>query len=133
LDLAEPDGFVLLLLEEGPSLIPLLSAVENHRAAPDRIKQYARKLLSPFPESSKLAIPQPVAISSELVEQLSSREMEVLRLIAAGDANQTIADKLFISVRTVKKHSSNVFNKLNVSSRTQAVARARELGLLSID
>jgi len=133
LDLAEPDGFVLLLLEEGPSLIPLLSAVENHKAAPDRIKQYARKLLSAFPESSKLAIPQPVAISSELVEQLSTREMEVLRLIAAGDTNQTIADKLFISVRTVKKHSSNVFNKLNVSSRTQAVARARELGLLPID
>jgi LuxR family maltose regulon positive regulatory protein len=59
--------------------------------------------------------------------------MEVLRLIAAGDTNQTIADKLFISVRTVKKHSSNVFSKLNVNSRTQAVARARELGLLPID
>jgi LuxR family maltose regulon positive regulatory protein len=133
LDLAEPEGFVLLLLDEGPSLIPLFSAVENHRAVPSRIRQYSRKLLNVFPESSKSAIPQPLAISSELVEQLSTREMEVLRLIAAGDANQTIADKLFISVRTVKKHSSNVFSKLNVNSRTQAVARARELGLLPID
>jgi LuxR family maltose regulon positive regulatory protein len=133
LDLAEPEGFVLLLLDEGPALVPLLSAVENHRAAPSHIKQYARKLLDTYPESGEEAIHKSVGISSELVEQLSTREMEVLQLIAAGNSNHTIADKLFISVRTVKKHSSNVFNKLNVNSRTQAVARARELGLLPID
>ena len=125
MDLAEPEGFVLLLLDEGPSLIPLFSAVENHRAVPSHIKQYSRKLLDTYPEFGEEAIHKSVGISSALVEQLSTREMEVLQLIAAGDLNHTIADKLFISVRTVKKHSSNVFNKLNVNSRTQAVARAR--------
>jgi LuxR family maltose regulon positive regulatory protein len=59
--------------------------------------------------------------------------MEVLALIAAGDSNQTIADKLVITVRTVKKHTSNIIGKLNVGNRTQAAARARELGLLPMD
>ncbi len=131
LDLAEPEGFVLLLLEEGPPLIPLLSAIANHKTVPDRIRQYAHKLLDTFPDS--LEISQPLGISSELVEQLSHREMEVLQLIAAGDSNQAIADKLVITVRTVKKHTSNIYGKLNASSRTQAVARARELGLLAKD
>jgi LuxR family maltose regulon positive regulatory protein len=59
--------------------------------------------------------------------------MEVLQLIASGDSNKTIADKLVITVRTVKKHNSNIYGKLNVSSRVQAVARARQLGLLPTD
>jgi LuxR family maltose regulon positive regulatory protein len=59
--------------------------------------------------------------------------MEVLELIAAGDSNQAIAEKLVITVRTVKKHTSNIFQKLGASSRIQAVARARELGLLATD
>ena len=64
---------------------------------------------------------------------MTPRELEVLQLIAAGDSNQTIADKLVITVRTVKKHTGNIYGKLNASSRIQAVARARELGLLSTD
>ena len=78
--------------------------------------------------------PQLTAIESKsLVEQLTPRELEVLRLIAAGDSNQTIADQLVITVRAVKKHTGNIYGKLNVSSRTQAVARARQLGLLPAD
>jgi NarL family two-component system response regulator LiaR len=65
-----------------------------------------------------------------MVEQLTPREREVLALLALGDSNQTIADKLVISVRTVKKHTSNIYGKLNVSNRTQAVAYARQAGLL---
>jgi LuxR family maltose regulon positive regulatory protein len=133
LDLAEAPGFVVLLLEEGPALIPLLNAVIDHQTAPGRIKRYARKLLNAFGNVGKPAAPQPAVESTALVEQLTRREMEVLELLAAGDSNQAIADKLFITVRTVKKHTSNIYGKLNASSRTQAVAQARQLGLLSAD
>jgi len=68
-----------------------------------------------------------------LIVPLTPREMEVLQFIAAGDSNQTIASKLVITLSAVKKHTGNIFNKLNVSSRTQATARARLLGLLSMD
>jgi len=59
--------------------------------------------------------------------------LEVLHLIAAGDSNQAIADNLVITVSAVKKHTGNIFSKLNVNSRTQAVARAHQLRLLSVD
>ncbi len=65
-----------------------------------------------------------------LVEALSERELEVLRLVEAGATNQEIGQRLFVSVNTVKKHTTNIFGKLGVSSRTQALTRARELGLL---
>jgi LuxR family maltose regulon positive regulatory protein len=64
---------------------------------------------------------------------LTPRELEVLQLIAIGDSNQTIASKFVITLSAVKKHTGNIFNKLNVKSRTQAIVRARELGLLSSD
>ena len=72
-------------------------------------------------------------MDESLVEPLTNRELEVLRLIAAGNSNQAIAEKLVITVSAVKKHTGNIFGKLNVNSRTQAVARARQLGLLSMD
>jgi LuxR family maltose regulon positive regulatory protein len=133
LDLAEAPGFVMLLLEEGPALIPLLNAVIDHQTAPGRIKKYARKLLDAFGESGEPAAPLSPGEAAGLVEPLTPREMEVLQLIAAGDSNQTIADKLVITVRTVKKHTGNIYGKLNASSRIQAVARARDLGLLTTD
>lgn len=68
-----------------------------------------------------------------MVEPLTSRELEVLTLIAAGDSNQTIAGKLVITVSAVKKHTANIYGKLNVNSRTQAVASARQLGLIPLD
>ena len=133
LELGEPAGFVTLFLEEGPTLIPILKAVLEHRAAPDRVKKYARKLLEAFDRVDKLS-PQGSAIeATTLVERLTPREMEVLELLATGDSNQTIADKLVITVRTVKKHTSNIYGKLNANSRIQAVARARELELLPTD
>jgi LuxR family maltose regulon positive regulatory protein len=133
LELAEPAGFVTLFLEEGPTLIPLLNAVLGHQVAPDRIKKYARKLLEAFDKIGKQSTHWPGIEATDLVEQLTPREMEVLELLAVGDSNQTIADKLVITVRTVKKHTSNIYGKLNVNNRTQAVALARELGLLSTD
>ena len=65
-----------------------------------------------------------------LVEPLSERELEVLRLIAEGLTNQAIAQTLVVALGTVKAHTASIYGKLNVHSRTQAVARARELGLL---
>jgi LuxR family maltose regulon positive regulatory protein len=64
------------------------------------------------------------------IEPLSQRELELLRLVAAGQSNQEIAQELFVATGTVKKHLNNIFGKLGVSSRTQAIARARELDLL---
>jgi LuxR family maltose regulon positive regulatory protein len=133
LGLAEPEGYTLLFLEEGPALIPLLNAVVDHQAAPSRIKKYARKLLDAFGEPDIPAAPHPRVEGASLVETLTPREMEVLELIAAGDSNQAIADRLVITVRTVKKHTGNIYQKLNASSRIQAVARAREFGLLPKD
>jgi LuxR family maltose regulon positive regulatory protein len=82
-----------------------------------------------------LTTPQPndlsrVAQSPALVEQISQREHDVLNLIAIGASNREIADQLVIALPTVKKHISNILGKLNVTNRTQAIARARELGLL---
>jgi ATP/maltotriose-dependent transcriptional regulator MalT len=65
-----------------------------------------------------------------LIEPLSGRELDVLRLIAGGLSNKEIADQLFIGVGTVKWYATTIYSKLGVSSRTQAVARAQELGLL---
>ena len=68
--------------------------------------------------------------SEALVEPLSDRELEVMRLIAAGLANREIAGELYIAIGTVKRHINNIYGKLSVGSRTQAIAKARELRLL---
>jgi LuxR family maltose regulon positive regulatory protein len=133
LELAEPQGYVLLFLEEGPELIPLLNAVAVRRSTPERVRKYAHKLLETFDEIGKSPIPQSTIEANSLVEQLTPREVEVLGLLAIGASNQDIADKLVITVRTVKKHTGNIYGKLNVNSRIQAVTRARELGLLTTD
>ncbi|MFJ7315828.1 LuxR C-terminal-related transcriptional regulator [Pseudomonas sp. NPDC098747] len=85
-----------------------------------------QQLLQHFPP----AAPRP-AVESSTTEQLSSRELAVLRLIAQGCSNQEISDQLFISLHTVKTHASHINSKLGVERRTQAVARAKELGLLA--
>jgi len=96
--------------------------------APDFVQQ----LLAAFPaveavqtEPTKSKVPE-----SELVEPLSERELEVLELIAQGLTNQEIASRFFLSLNTVKAHTRNIYGKLGVHNRTQAVARARALGLL---
>jgi DNA-binding NarL/FixJ family response regulator len=75
-------------------------------------------------------IPYPLSLTAQLVEPLSERELDVLRLIAAGHSNQAIADILIIAVSTIKRHINNIYGKLGVQSRTQALVRARELALL---
>jgi LuxR family maltose regulon positive regulatory protein len=74
--------------------------------------------------------PRSPGAASPLIEPLTERELELLRLVAAGYTNQEMAQELFLAIGTVKKHLNNIFGKLAVGSRTQAVARARELDLL---
>jgi LuxR family maltose regulon positive regulatory protein len=129
-ELAIEPGFMTLFLEEGPELVPILTAVADHEYSSDQVMKYARGLLQAFAERGQELPGRSILTSDQLREQLTPREMEVLQLIAAGHSNRAIADQLFIAVRTVKKHASNIYGKLGVGSRTQAVVRARELGLL---
>jgi LuxR family maltose regulon positive regulatory protein len=129
--LARPEGYMRVFLDEGKPIETLLrTAITRWR---DRdLLAYARKLLAAFCQE-QAERPVPLAKTSKggaLTEPLSERELEVLQLIAAGYSNQEIADKLVISVRTVKKHVENIHGKLGVRSRTQAAFRARELNLL---
>lgn len=133
LELGEAQGYTLLFLEEGPVLIPLMNAVANNRSTPDRIKKYARVLLDTFDRIRKFTKTTSINEADRLIEQLTPRELEVLELLAVGDSNQTIADKLVITVRTVKKHTGNIYGKLNASSRIQAVTQANKVGLLPKD
>jgi LuxR family transcriptional regulator, maltose regulon positive regulatory protein len=131
LGLARPEGYMRMFLDEGKPIEALLrTAITRWR---DRdLLAYARKLLAAFyQEQAERPVPPTKASQGDaLTEALSERELEVLHLIAAGWSNQEIADKLVISVRTVKKHVENIHAKLGVRSRTQAAVRARELNLL---
>ena len=96
---------------------------------------YTGKLLAAFPATqsgiTKSDIAVRPAVGTDIVEPLSDRELEVLSLIAEGLTNPEIASRLFLALNTVKGHTRNIYGKLGVHNRTQAVARARTLGLLS--
>jgi LuxR family maltose regulon positive regulatory protein len=126
LALAEPEGYIRLFLDEGPAMVDLLRLARSRGLAPD----YITTLLTTSSEQAAAAASRSVPRSAVLVEVLSGRELEVLGLLAGGASNEEIAEHLVIAVSTVKRHMSNIFGKLTVSNRTQAVARARALGLL---
>jgi LuxR family maltose regulon positive regulatory protein len=123
LTLAEPEGYLRIFAAEGKPMAEMLLRLNNKNLNP-----YAKRILVLLEPShnglSSPAIPQP------LIESLSERELEVLRLIAQGLSNQEITQKLFVAMSTVKGHNLRLFAKLRAKSRTEAVARARELGLL---
>jgi LuxR family transcriptional regulator, maltose regulon positive regulatory protein len=125
LDLAEPGGWVRSFVDEGPPVAHLLGLIARS-GGPKAAA--AVELLAAFPEAAAERMHLPAG--SSLVEMLTEREQEVLRLIAAGLSNAEIASKLVISPGTVKVHTNNIYAKLGVSSRTEAVARARELKVL---
>jgi LuxR family maltose regulon positive regulatory protein len=93
---------------------------------------YVSKLLTVLGEEQKHAPspPIPLSLAPQLIEPLSERELEVLRLMAAGMTNQEIAETLVVALGTAKAHTASIYAKLEVHNRTQAVARARELNLL---
>ena len=126
LSLTEPEGYVRLFADEGPAMADLLHQATAQNLTPN----YTTKLLAAFNQSSQppsLLAPQP---SPLLLDPLSDRELEILQLIATGLSNRELAEQLVVTVGTVKWHLNNIYSKLNVRSRTQAVAKARELGLL---
>jgi LuxR family transcriptional regulator, maltose regulon positive regulatory protein len=119
LRIAEPEGPVRLFLDLGAPLLRLLRRAEARGALPT----FGQRLLEAAADSTS-------SQSSQLIEQLSDRELEILRLVAAGLTNREAGERLFISDETVKKHLSSIYGKLSVHRRTEAAARARELGLL---
>jgi LuxR family maltose regulon positive regulatory protein len=127
LSLAEPEGFVRIFVDEGVPMARLLQEATGHGIAPD----YVRRLLAAFEAEGVESISASLVPSTpSLVEPLTSREMEVLHLLGEGRSNREIAEALVITLNTVKKYTGNIYGKLGVHSRTQAVVRAQELGLL---
>jgi LuxR family transcriptional regulator, maltose regulon positive regulatory protein len=126
LTLAEPEGYVRIFVDEGQSMRTLL----RHAAAGGITSSYTQRLLSALDKPLQIASAPVHAAADGLVEPLTRREIEILRLVAAGMRNQEIADRLFISLPTVKRHIANAYGKLGVTHRTEAVARANELNLL---
>lgn len=117
LKIGEAGEFARSFLDGGKPLIPLLQAAETQGITPDYTRNLLKLLTADVPQAQSL-------------DALSEREFEVLKLIADGLKNQAIADRLVISLNTVLYHTKNIYSKLNVTHRTQAVQRARELNLL---
>jgi LuxR family maltose regulon positive regulatory protein len=135
LTLAVPEGYVRMFLDEGPGMLHLLQEASASEIMPD----YTHKLLAVFEagQGRSKARPDPSPALPErswdgelLIEPLSQRELQILQLIAQGLTNREIGERLFLALDTIKGHNRKIFDKLQVQSRTEAIARARELGLL---
>lgn len=131
---AAPEGYVRRFIDEGPALWALLQAIdaESVASAPGYVPHLLTAIAAESGISNQAAPAHAMAPASNagLVEPLTAREIEVLRLIAAGQSNAQIAQTLVIALSTVKTHTNTIYGKLAVTSRTQAIARAHELNLL---
>lgn len=129
--LGAPEGYIRRFVDEGPLMAELLSQLREQGSQEEDLP-YLETLLRAF---NQQLVAQPTRLESEpspmLIDPLSAREQEVLHLLARGTSNQEIADALVVVAGTIKHHVSNILSKLEASNRTQAVARARTLGLLS--
>jgi len=127
LTLAEPGGFIRIFVDEGAPMAQLLLEAASHGVMPD----YIGKLLAAFDAEERKSQPKSdLSPDQPLIEPLSQRELEVLQLIAQGLSNHEICERLFLALDTVKGHNRRIYDKLQVQRRTEAIARARELGLL---
>ena len=130
LKLAEPEGYVRIIVDEDDAMAHLLTEAAERGILPE----YTGKLLAVFNAEKQSrndrTSPASNQLSQSLIEPLSERELEVLQLIAQGLSNREIGERLFLAMPTVKGHNRNIFGKLQVKNRTEAVARARELSLL---
>jgi LuxR family maltose regulon positive regulatory protein len=121
---AQQEGNRRVFLDEGEGIRKLLYMVKSN----SQVSRFASELLEAFGPTSG-PTPAPMQL---LIEPLSEREIEVLKLIEAGLSNQEIGSRLFISMGTVKRHISNIYSKLDVKNRTQAIARGKELGFFEV-
>jgi LuxR family maltose regulon positive regulatory protein len=133
--LAAPEGYVRVFVDEGVPMRGLLVRLRERQPRGSALRHYLDTLLAAFdrapaPQSRGSELPTHVAAAPGLVEPLSEKEREVLRLLAQGRANQDIARHLVVAVSTVKTHVHHLYAKLQAADRLQAVTRARELGLL---
>ena len=125
--LAEPGGYIRLFIDEGRTMSKLLSAAGDQGIMPS----YVNKLLAAFESEQRKSEDIPDLPPAELlIESLSQREIKILQLIAQGLSNREIGERLFLAIDTIKGYNRKIFDKLQVQSRTEAIARARELGLL---
>ena len=123
LTLAEPQGYVRLFVDEGPPMVHLLTEALSREITP----YYVQRLLRAFPVDES----ENAGLNSELIEPLSEREIEVLQLIAQGLSNREVGERLFLTLNTVKAHTRTIYSKLGANNRTQAVAKARALAIIS--
>jgi LuxR family transcriptional regulator, maltose regulon positive regulatory protein len=128
--MAEPEGFIRAFVDEGAPIAQLLTRANARGILPD----YTARLMGAFESeglrSKEKAVLNPAKPDQPLIEPLSQRELEVLRLVAQGLSNREISERLFVALNTVKGHNRVIFSKLQVQRRTEAIVRARELGLL---
>jgi LuxR family maltose regulon positive regulatory protein len=126
--LAQPQPYVRTFVDLGPPMAKLLHAL----AARNHYTEYLGRILAAFPTATRntIAVATAAQQSDEIIEPLSEREMEVLGLLAERLSDKEIAERLRISPLTVRRHSVNLYQKLHVNSRRQAVSRAQALGLI---
>ncbi len=123
---AEPEGFIRLFVDEGPRMAELLATAAAQGIRPD----YANKLLAAFPKSTEIILQSKITNQkSKMIEPLSERELEVLKLLRSELSGPEIAERLIVSLNTLRTHTKNIFNKLGVNNRRAAVRRAQELDL----
>jgi LuxR family maltose regulon positive regulatory protein len=130
LALAEPEGFIRIFVDEGMPMAQLLSQAAAH----ELMTEYTGKLLAVLeaetPKSEVKSYLRPAASAPSLVEPLSERELEVLRLLGTDLNGPDVAGELMVSLNTIRTHTKNIYNKLGVNNRRAAVHRAEELHLL---
>ena len=137
LTLACPQGYVRVFVDEGKPMAALLgrliTAQRAGQAAMEAPLGCLARLRRAFDSGPAMPVPRRLAIGvvPGLVEALTERELEVLGMLAAGRSNQAVATELVVTIDTVKKHVSHILDKLGTANRTEAVARARELGLIA--
>jgi LuxR family transcriptional regulator, maltose regulon positive regulatory protein len=129
LSMAEPEGYTRLFVDEGETLrLQLETLAQDHKHP---LEKYLSRLLSGFQASAEIVLkPKANPHTIGMIEPLTERELQVLRLIAQGLSNSEISQKLFLALSTIKGHNLRIFNKLQAQNRTEAVASARNLGLL---